>query len=414
MRQSNYPMLQKRYVMTGLFLLCGCYALMCQQLKLGSNPTTLIKSALLELSSTNQGLLFPRLSDTVIINTSSPPDGMVIYYTPTRQLMLRINGSWQPLVSGTATAANAWLLTGNTVGTLRILGTLDNFDLPIYTNNAERMRISNGGNVAIGATSFDGTNPEKLLVNAGSTTSVNAIYAKGSINNYFQINIQNQGTGAKASTDIVATANNGTETTNFVDMGINGSGWQQSSQSPISTGLANDTYLLGAGQDMYLANNNTTKNMIFLTGGTLASNEAMRITSTGNIAMGITTTTAKLDVNGTYKLGPKGTINKNQMSFAATISAGSIAAAQLVVLGIGYVPTALDLTYNIPTANAPTSTQATVAVSFGADLPANCSVAFARVILSGSVYQVKLRILNHGTVTATFAATPVYFTVTEF
>jgi len=408
-------MLQKRYVMTGLFLLCGCYALMCQQLKLGSNPTTLIKSALLELSSTNQGLLFPRLSDTVVINTSSPPDGMVIYFTPTRQLMLRMNGSWQPLVSGTATAANAWLLTGNTVGALRVFGTLDNFDLPIYTNNAERMRVSTTGNVAIGATNFDGTNPEKLLVNAGSTTSVNAIYAKGSINNYFQINIQNQGTGAKASTDIVATANNGTETTNFVDMGINGSGWQQSSQSPISTGLANDTYLLGAGQDMYLANNNASKNMIFLTGGTLAANEAMRITATGNIAMGITTTTAKLDVNGTYKTGAKGTINKNQISFAGSIPVNTqIAGATLVVLSLGYAPTAAEYTFTVPSTHAPTSTQASVSVSFGADLPANCTLAFARLQLISTVYSVKIRILNHGTATATFAATPVYITITEF
>lgn len=408
-------MLQKRYVMTGLFLLCGCYALMCQQLKLGSNPTTLIKSALLELSSTNQGLLFPRLSDTVVINTSSPPDGMVIYFTPTRQLMLRMNGSWQPLVSGTATAANAWLLTGNTVGALRVFGTLDNFDLPIYTNNVERMRVSTAGNVAIGATSFDVTNPEKLLVNAGTTTSVNAIYAKGSINNYFQINIQNQASSAKASTDIVATANNGTETTNFVDMGINGSGWQQSSQSPISTGLANDTYLLGAGQDMYLANNNASKNMIFLTGGTLAANEAMRITSTGNIAMGVTTTTAKLDVNGTYKTGAKGTINKNQISFAGSIPVNTqIAGATLVILSLGYAPTAAEYTFTVPTANAPTSTQASVSVSFGADLPASCTLAFARLQLISTVYSVKIRILNHGTATATFAATPVYITITEF
>lgn len=408
-------MLQKRYVMTGLFLLCGCYALMCQQLKLGSNPTTLIKSALLELSSTNQGLLFPRLSDTVVINTSSPPDGMVIYFTPTRQLMLRMNGSWQPLVSGTATAANAWLLTGNTVGALRVFGTLDNYDLPIYTNNVERMRVSTAGNVAIGATSFDVTNPEKLLVNAGTTTSVNAIYAKGSINNYFQINIQNQASSAKASTDIVATANNGTETTNFVDMGINGSGWQQSSQSPISTGLANDTYLLGAGQDMYLANNNASKNMIFLTGGTLAANEAMRITSTGNIAMGVTTTTAKLDVNGTYKTGAKGTINKNQISFAGSIPVNTqIAGATLVILSLGYAPTAAEYTFTVPTANAPTSTQASVSVSFGADLPASCTLAFARLQLISTVYSVKIRILNHGTATATFAATPVYITITEF
>lgn len=406
-------MLQKRFVMTGLILLCSCYALMCQQLKLGSNPTTLIKSALLELSSTNQGLLFPRLSDTVVINTSSPPDGMVIYFTPTRQLMLRMNGSWQPLVSGTPTATNAWLLTGNTVGSLRIFGTLDNFDLPIYTNNAERMRVSNTGNVAIGATSFDVTNPEKLLVNAGTTTSVNAIYAKGSINSYFQINIMNSASSAKASTDIVATANNGTETTNFVNLGINGSGWQQSSQSNISTGLANDTYLLGAGQDMYIANNNATKSTIFLTGGTLASNEAMRITAAGNIAMGVTTTTAKLDVNGTYKLGAKGNINKNQVSFTGSIPSGTSITGSFLVLS--YTPAFSDYIFNVPAANALTTTQASVSVSFGQDLPASCGLGFARLLLNGSTYQVKVRIFNYGTATANFsAATPVYISITEF
>lgn len=410
-------MLQKRYVMTGAFLLCWYCTVIAQQLKLGANPTTLTKSALLELSSVNQGLLFPRLSDTVSINSSSPPDGMVIYFTPTKQLMLRINSVWQPIVSGAVTTTNTWSINGNTNGATKILGTLDNFDFPIYTNNAERMRVSAAGNVAIGATSFDATNPEKLLVNAGITTSVNAIYAKGSINSYFQINIMNQGNGAKASTDIVATANNGTETTNFIDMGINGSGWQLSSQNPISTGLANDCYLLAAGQDFYLANNNANKNMIFLTGGTLAANEAMRITSTGSIAMGLTSTTAKLDVNGTYKLGAKGTINKNEINFASSIASGtSLGAATLVVLGLVFTPSTVDLTFNIPTANAPTSSQATVSVGFGADLPAGVSVAFARVQLNAGVYQVKLRLQNTSTTSAgTFsAATPVYFTVIEF
>lgn len=400
--------------MTGAFLLCWCCTLLAQQLKLGSNPTSLTKSALLELSSTNQGLLFSRISDTTSINLSSPPDGMVIYFTPTKQLMIRINGFWTPIISGAVTATNAWSINGNSNGAIKILGNLDAFDLPIYTNNAERMRISSAGNVAIGSTSFDATNPEKLLVNAGATTSVNAIYAKGSINNYFQINIQNQGSGAKASTDIVATANNGTETTNFVDLGINGSGWQQSSQSPISTGLANDCYLLAAGQDLYIANNNASRSTIFLTGGTLAANEAMRITSAGNIAMGVTTTTAKLDVNGTYKIGAKGTINKNEINFASSVPATSLTAATLIVLGIGYAPFAQDYFFTIPTANAPTSTQATVSVSFGADLPASVGVAFARVVLTGSTYQVKLRLYNYASATVALSATPVYFTVTEF
>lgn len=409
-------MIKKRYVITGAILLCWCCTLVAQQLKLGTNPTTLTRAAVLELSSSNQGLLFTRLSDTVAINTYSPPDGTVIYFTPTNQLMIRINGVWQPIASGKSAAANAWSTAGNSNGSIKILGNLDNFDLPIYTNNAERMRISSAGNVAIGATSFDATYPEKLLINAGNTSSVNALYAKGSINNYFQINIQNQAGSAKASSDIVATANNGSETTNFVNIGINGSGWVVSPTNNIGTGQANDAYLLGAGNDLYIANNNTTKSILFLTGGTQAANEAMRITSAGNVGIATTSPAAKADVNGTYKLGAKGNVNKNQISIAGSIPVNTtIGGASLVILGVSYNPTAGDFTFNIPTANAPSSTQATVSVSFGADLPANWGVAFARLLLNAGTYQVKLRIFNYGTSSFTTSqAIPVYITVTEF
>jgi hypothetical protein len=58
-----------------------------QQLRLGNNPYTVEKSAVLELQSTNQGLLFPRIADTLLINVLNPPDGMVIYFTQTKQLL---------------------------------------------------------------------------------------------------------------------------------------------------------------------------------------------------------------------------------------------------------------------------------------------------------------------------------------
>jgi hypothetical protein len=155
------------------------------------------------------------------------------------------------------------------------------------------------GNVAIGTTNFDAVNPEKLLIDCGTTTSVNAIYAKGSINNYFQFNIQNLSTGTQSSSDIVATANNGTETTNFMDMGINGSGYTYQNGNPIETGKANDCYLLASGNDLYIVNNNPNKDMLFLVGGTDTSKQRMRIRNNGNVTIGYSAyTTYKLAVNG--------------------------------------------------------------------------------------------------------------------
>lgn len=58
------------------------------------------------------------------------------------------NATWQVSSSG----AGGWGLGGTTIGTggEKLLGTLDNFSLPIVTNNKVRLRISNNGNVGIG------------------------------------------------------------------------------------------------------------------------------------------------------------------------------------------------------------------------------------------------------------------------
>src|ERR1043165_2737939 len=69
------------------------------QLKLGYSPASIQKSSILELESVNQGLLFPRLSDTAGINAFSPQNGTVIYFTPTQQLFVRSIGSWKPLTT---------------------------------------------------------------------------------------------------------------------------------------------------------------------------------------------------------------------------------------------------------------------------------------------------------------------------
>ena len=70
-----------------------------QQLALGNTPYQISKSAVLELNSDNQGLLLPRITDTASINSLNPPDGMVIYFVPTKQFLLRSNGYWKAMVT---------------------------------------------------------------------------------------------------------------------------------------------------------------------------------------------------------------------------------------------------------------------------------------------------------------------------
>ncbi len=121
------------------------------QLKIGDNPTSIQKSSILELESTRQGLLLPRLDDTVSINNLTPPDGMIIFLTPDKSLRLRSNGSWKKIADLAAANAN-WSLQGNAGSdpSINFIGTTDGQPLVMRTNNNERLRIDADGNIGIG------------------------------------------------------------------------------------------------------------------------------------------------------------------------------------------------------------------------------------------------------------------------
>jgi hypothetical protein len=139
---------------------------------------------------------------------------------------------------GPSVAGSYWNLGGNNVAAATSLGTLTAFDLPFITNNTEKMRITSAGYVGIGSSSF-ATNPEALLVYQNNASSFNVISGKGNLNNYLQLNIQNLNSGSSASSDIVATADNGNETSNYVDLGINSSTYS----TGTITGGVNNAYL---------------------------------------------------------------------------------------------------------------------------------------------------------------------------
>src|SRR5690242_20808555 len=96
-----------------LVALMGTGMLANAQLKVGDNPTSIQKSSILELESSRQGLLLPRLADTAAINSLTPPDGMIIYLNADNSLRLRSNGVWKKIADLSEASSN-WSLKGNT------------------------------------------------------------------------------------------------------------------------------------------------------------------------------------------------------------------------------------------------------------------------------------------------------------
>lgn len=128
-----------------------------QNIAINSTGAVAHSSAMLDISSVNTGLLIPRVTLTATNNASpvtGPATSLLVFNTATVNDVTPgyyywSGSAWIRLYSGTV---SAWNLTGNsgTNPTSNFVGTSDNQDFVIRTNNTERLRVSNDGNVGIG------------------------------------------------------------------------------------------------------------------------------------------------------------------------------------------------------------------------------------------------------------------------
>jgi hypothetical protein len=134
------------------FLLCLGAAALCEAQSVGIGTTTPNSSAQLDITSTSQGLLIPRMTTTAVHAISNPARGLLIYDTVQNQLMVNMGTAttpnWQTIV-----ANSGWSLTGNT-GTnppTQFIGTTDATPLFLGVNGrVGGMVDSTSGNVALG------------------------------------------------------------------------------------------------------------------------------------------------------------------------------------------------------------------------------------------------------------------------
>ena len=92
-------------------------------------------------------------------------------------------------ITNSSSATAGWLLDGNTIGAAKRIGSNDNFDVVVETNNTDRMWFDNAGTVSIGATqlttaalNINGlqTGTGMLIAGGGSLTGPNFYTATGS------------------------------------------------------------------------------------------------------------------------------------------------------------------------------------------------------------------------------------------
>ena len=202
--------------------------------------------------------------------------------------------------------------------------------LPLYGGDISARDITVSGNIQltgnilqINAAVFYGntlTGFEALYAGIPGYTPIPQVIAQftADFNGYAQINSQNLGTGNQATSDFIATANNGTDSAYFVDFGIAGSGYDPgvaANNNAIGTALTpNDAYLYTAGNtaanpggNLVIGVQTLNKNIRFFAGGVNANNVVLTIQGNGITTAG--------NVTGTYFIG-----NGSQLSGLSTYS----------------------------------------------------------------------------------------------
>jgi len=121
--------------------------------QVGIGTTTPASGALLDLTSTDRGLLVPRVSINNLgtaAPVTAPTTGLLVWNTFTGAGIgvgyHYWNGTrWIPIGNGGVD----WALTGNAITTANFLGTTNDMSLNIRTNNINRMRVQNNGLITI-------------------------------------------------------------------------------------------------------------------------------------------------------------------------------------------------------------------------------------------------------------------------
>lgn len=204
-----------------------------------------------------------------------------------------------PVINGTMNADTSWLLTSlvSTMGTdplTYIRFSVNPASLVPYVGATTDVNI--GTHSISGTTSSFATsnvnNPTSttgvlnvngqflLIMNAIAPISLtNAIVdTEASVNSYLQHNVRNASAGNGASGDFVVTADNGTDSTNYIDVGINSSGF---SQAGWTINGAADGYIYTQSTNIAIGTA-SNKSLVFFTGGTLLANQRHSIDGSGN------------------------------------------------------------------------------------------------------------------------------------
>lgn len=307
MRNLNFKQISKiKLILVVITCQLGIFSLQLQAQNIGINTTgaTPDVSAGLDIDYPNKGLLIPRVSLTQ--TTSNAPIGagiatsLMVYNTTTINDVTPGYYYWDGikwvriLNTGNSTGLD-WSLTGNagTTPATNFIGTTDNQDWVIRTNNVEKIRVMSAGSVGIGTSSPIA----KLHVESGD------IAARSNTAN--SIHSIAYGTTASAGPTFVGSRGRGTIAAPANSL----------SGDVLAKFIGRDGFTtipaVNPGMHVFSSQNHSAGNLgadlrfFTVANGTTTDVERMRVTHDGNVGIGTSAPTVKLEVqtSATQSLG---------------------------------------------------------------------------------------------------------------
>lgn len=173
--------------------------------------------------------------------------------------------------------------------------------------------IGTGGNLHAEGTAYFGSPTTLNLSNP-------VAFFTEDVDDYIQIGLQNTNSGSSASADIVITADNGTNSSNFIDMGIASSTYDYPDYSAIKP---NDAYVIVDGGDLNLNTTTGGKKINFVVGGAQTTDTVGEWSETSLTVNNDLTVSGAVNLDST--LDVTGAITANDIDVASHINYTPIA-----------------------------------------------------------------------------------------
>jgi len=423
-------------------------------------------SAMLHINSKNKGVLFPSialssLTDNVTVPT--PAVGLMVWNNGSGSLAETgfyywNEAKWNKLSTGSANTGNGinngggtgWSTSGNNVGnysgasTGLSLGTSTLDDL-IFKVNASTIGILGTNNsvsfgvgakaaqngIAIGNSS---SSYQGISIGTNASVTANESVALGANTQISGYQSTALGYNAKVTMNEATAVGNDAEANGYQSTAI---GYKAKTSKNESTAIGNNSQAGGfqsialgfnaktnSISETALGYNSVTNNENSTALGSGANALGQFSTAVGygastsqlnaivignnsaNVGIGTSSpnTSAKLDINGQYKLGERGTVNKNQISFEVwpNVSVNNLSPGKSTTLNIA-----------IPAEIQPGSTRATIVVSPAGDFAGNASFSISNPRMT-STSNITINLTNIAGNAESLYSGHFYVTINEF